>query len=168
MGFEPPPIARDRLRLVRTTTPDPLLRRDLSTALEEARMSTSFMPSHDLLQDVVQCTTCVQTDDRKGREGLCARHRARWNLEMCMATTEDRMGESYLDSLMQTVLASDHGSVQLLAALDRQLRALEVVWEAHQRGAAQLPATVADAVARARFDIPDFLPGKTEAIQQAS
>jgi hypothetical protein len=65
----------------------------------------------------------------------------------------------YLETLMRRALASDQGGTQFLSAFQRQARALEAVWEAHQRGAVHLPDGVVDKVAQARTQVPSFLQG---------
>ena len=45
----------------------------------------SFVPSAELLRDIALCAACTQDAPRAGRAGLCDDHRARWNLEACMA-----------------------------------------------------------------------------------
>ena len=153
MGFEP--FAQRRLRILRATTSDPTLRRELAAVLEEPGMS--FVPSAELLRQVALCAQCEVEAPAAGRQGLCPTHRARWNLELCSAeaSTEDRSG--VLESIMEGVLASEAAGRQLLAALDRQLRALTLVWEAHERGAARLPDRVAQAVRDARRNVPSIL-----------
>ncbi len=144
------PNARGRLHLVYTTTRDSDLRRILGQVLEEGRMA--FVPTADLLRDVALCAACTQDAPRSGRAGLCHDHRARWNLD-----------------LVQGLLASSDGGAQLLAAFDRQRRALRMVWEAHARGAVTLPDSVAVTVEKAFTSGPRFLPANWRtAVHQAS
>jgi hypothetical protein len=162
------PNARRRMQLVYATTRDPQLRKDLGTVLEEEQMS--FVPSADLLRDIAMCAACTQDAPRRGRAGLCEAHRARWNLEACMvsASADCLHGES-LHALVQRLLASADGGAQLLAAFDRQRRALSMVWEAHSRGAVQLPESVAATVEKAFVSVPRFLPGQSRpVVPQAS
>ncbi|MFL5612243.1 MAG: hypothetical protein ACJ796_01115 [Gemmatimonadaceae bacterium] len=95
------------------------------------------------------------------REGLCEVHRARWNLEACTNGVSDRevTREPHLETLLRHALSSEEGGTEFLAAYERQARALEAVWEAHRRGAVQLPQSVADKVEQARTRPPRFLRG---------
>ena len=154
MGIEP--NAHRRLQMVYATTRDPELLQDLRQALEEDPMS--FVPSADLLRDIALCTACIQDGARAERAGLCDDHRARWNLEACMANTADDEDPS-LQHLVHGVLTSPDGGVQLLSAFDRQRRALRLVLEAHSRGAVQLPDSIAATVERACTAGPRFLTG---------
>jgi hypothetical protein len=158
MGFEP--NARSRLRLVYATTSDPWLRQELANGLEEESMSQ--VPSADLRLDIMRCSSCrPRNAAAPGREELCQVHRGRWNAEACTRVETDRevMTSVYLETLMRRALASDQGGTQFLSAFQRQARALEAVWEAHQRGAVQLPDGVADKVEQARSQVPSFLQG---------
>jgi len=65
--------------------------------------------------------------------------------------------EPQLESLLKRALTSEEGGTQFLAAYERQARALDAVWEAHSRGAVQLPQSVADKVEQARTTPPRFL-----------
>jgi len=69
------------------------------------------------------------------------------------------MEADYLESLMREALTSADGGTQFLAAYQRQVRALEAVWEAHRRGAVHLPESVAEKVEEARTSPPRFLRG---------
>ncbi len=161
------PNARRRLRLVYATTRDPELLNDLRQVLEEDPMS--FVPSADLLRDIALCDACAKHAPRPARAGLCEDHRARWNLEACMADAEDGGEAASLQRLVRALLASPDGGVQLLSAFDRQRRALRLVWEAHARGAVRLPESIADTVERACASGPRFLTGGSRsAVQQAS
>ena len=71
------------------------------------------------------------------------------------------MIETRLESLLRSALTSEEGGTQFLAAYERQARALDAVWEAHSRGAVQLPQSVADKVELARTSPPRFLQGAT-------
>ncbi|HVX39950.1 MAG TPA: hypothetical protein VHB25_10285 [Gemmatimonadaceae bacterium] len=161
------PNARRRLRLVYATTRDPELLNDLRQVLEEDPMS--FVPSADLLRDIALCDACTTSAPRPVRAGLCEDHRARWNLEACMAQAEDAGESASLQRLVRALLASPDGGVQLLSAFDRQRRALRLVWEAHARGAVRLPESIAETVERACASGPRFLTGGSRsAVQQAS
>lgn len=156
MGFEA--NARTRLRLLCETTTDPVLHQELATALGEDAMP--FVPSADLSHEIAMCTLCrSEGGGALSRDGLCAEHRARWNLESCMSEVMRDVGGLQLERLMRRALASEEAGTQFLLAFQRQARALQVVWEAHQRGAALLPAGVAAAVEQARADVPLFLLG---------
>jgi hypothetical protein len=149
------PNARRRLHLVAATSRDLELVKDLRQVLEEYP-TMSFVPSADLLRDIALCAACTQDGSRSGRAGLCADHRARWNLESCMSEAAD---ESSLDRLVQGVLQSPDSGAQLLSAFDRQRRALRLVLEAHARGAVRLPESIAVTVERAASSGPRFLTG---------
>jgi hypothetical protein len=166
MGFEP--NAARRLRAMWATTSDPSLRHDLSNALQEFS-SMSFVPSADLRRQIALCPACELRDPSAGREGLCDSHRFRWNLELCAADTRRDDTDEALDRIMQGVLASETSGRELLSAIDRQLRALALVWEAHERGAVQLPERIAESVRLARQGTPRFLPAAPRRpVQQAS
>jgi hypothetical protein len=161
------PNARRRLHLVCATTRDPELAKDLRNVLDDDRMS--FVPSAGLLRDIAMCGACTRNVSHAGRAGLCNDHRARWNLEMCMADVGDATEESSLERLVYGVLTSPDGGAQLLSAFDRQRRALRLVMEAHERGAVDLPDSIAQTVERACTSGPGFLTGGSRsAVQQAS
>jgi len=159
MGLEP--NARTRLKLVCRSTKDPILRQELAFALEDCAMS--LVPSRDLVNEIEECPDCSVTMDDggvPGREGLCESHRARWNLEACLARPEtEDMADAYLDRLVLRAMSSGTTGAELLSAFQCQARALEMVWEAHRLGAAQLPPTVAASLERARTAMPAFLQG---------
>jgi hypothetical protein len=165
MGFEP--NARNRLLLVRATSDDPALIHVLGTTLEDHGMS--FVPSAELLRQVTACADCITpASSVPVRDDLCATHRSRWNLELCSPPPRDE-GDVALEQIMRDVLASESGARQLLTALDRQLRALSLVWEAHERGAVRLPERIAESVRSARLNVPTALPGGgARIIKQAS
>ena len=161
------PNARRRLQLVCATTRDPELLKDLRQVLEEDH-TMSFVPSGDLLRDIALCVACIQDGPRAARAGLCDDHRARWNIEACMADTSAGEDPS-LQLLVHGVLTSPDGGAQLLSAFDRQRRALRLVLEAHARGAVRLPESIAETVERACTMGPRFLTGgELSAVQQAS
>jgi hypothetical protein len=156
MGVEP--NARLRLRLVSQFAADPVLRHELATALGEDSMP--FVPSADLAREIASCSVCRSEGGASlSRSGLCETHRTRWNLESCMADVVRDVSSVQLERLMRRALASDEAGRQFLSAFERQSRALKIVWEAHQRGAALLPEPVAAAVEQARADVPLFLLG---------
>lgn len=152
------PNARRRLQLVAATSRDAELVKDLRQVLEEDD-TMSFVPSADLLRDIALCAACTQDGPRAGRAGLCDGHRARWNLEACMAQSTDASEEASLNRLVHGVLQSPDGGAQLLSAFDRQRRALRLVLEAHARGAVRLPESIARTVERAATTGPKFLNG---------
>ena len=163
MGFEP--AAHHRLRRVWATTRDPILRSELSATLEEIEMP--FVPSPELLRQIAACSGCVHQDHRTTRDGLCETHRTRWTLEVCSVTSLTDDGDAELDQIMRTLLADENHGRQLLGALERQLRALHLVWEAHQIGAVRLPERIAEAVRLARLSAPPVAV-KPKSIKQAS
>jgi hypothetical protein len=146
MGFEP--RADSRLRRLWATTRDPLLHQELGTILEDPEMS--FAPSSALLQQIRNCTECEHHDRRVTRDGLCESHRTKWNLELVSKETLADEGDAALNKIMNSVLADENSGRTLLVALERQLRALHLVWDAHQLGAVRLPDQVAEAVRQAR------------------
>jgi hypothetical protein len=159
------PNARRRLQLVAATSRDAALVKDLRQVLGEDH-TMSFVPSAELLRDVALCSACTQDAPRSGRAGLCDGHRARWNLEACMASTD--AGEDSLDQLVSGVLQSADGGAQLLSAFDRQRRALRLVLEAHARGAVCLPDSIARTVERAAASGPRFLNGGSRSAKQVA
>lgn len=160
------PHARRRLQLVCATTRDPDLLTELRQVLEEDPMS--FVPSAELLRDIALCAACTQDGPRTGRAGLCDAHRARWNLESCMAQASDGGEQASLQRLAHGVLSSPDVGAQLLAAFDRQRRALRLVMEAHARGAVHLPDSIADTVEKACSSGPRFLTGGPRSAAQSA
>ena len=73
-----------------------------------------------------------------------------------------------LQRLVHGALLSPDGGAQLLAAFDRQRRALQLVLEAHARGAVRLPDSIAESVERACATAPRFLTGGLRSAQLAS
>jgi hypothetical protein len=153
------PNAGRRLRLLASSTTDLVLRMELQQILESAQMP--FVSSVGLRNAIAGCDACrsdgVATIDRSQ---LCDVHRARYNLEMCAdrAALEEGPVE-HLDELMKRAMASEELGTELLAAFRRQARALDAVWEAYRRGAAQLPDGVAATVERALVNVPRILGG---------
>jgi hypothetical protein len=163
------PNARRRLQLVCATSRDPELVNDLRQVLEEDPMS--FVPSAELLRDIAMCAACTQdaAGPRSTRAGLCDLHRSRWNLEACMVEVDGSAEVPSLQRLVHGVLTSPDGGAQLLSAFDRQRRALQLVMEAHSRGAVRLPESIAQTVERACSSAPRFLSGgPRSAAKQAS
>src|ERR1044072_7798826 len=148
MGFEPNAAAR--LRSVWATTRDPQLRQELGTILEDPAMS--FAPSSELLQQIRNCAECEHHESRVTRDGLCEIHRSRWNLELVSKESLADEGDAMLNRIMTSALADENSGRQLLIALERQLRALHLVWDAHQIGAVRLPDRLAETVGLARLN----------------
>lgn len=57
---------------------------------------------------------------------------------------------------VEDLMRSDEVHAELLTAFAAQAKAIQLVWEAHRRGAATLPSGVVEAVSRAR-ELPRFL-----------
>lgn len=157
MGFEP--YAPQRLRLLLDSTSDRLLRIELQQFLESSPMP--FVPSVGLRNVIAGCDTCRSDGIAPiDRALLCDVHRARYNLEMCADRAALQEGPiDHLDDLMRRAMASGELGTELLAAFRRQAGALDAVWEAYRRGAAQLPDSVAAAVERALVKVPRILGG---------
>src|ERR1043166_4184873 len=160
MGFEP--AAHKLVRRVLETTRDPQLRRELTATLEKREMPS--VPSPELLRQIDACPGCEHQEARTTRAGLCETHRSRWNLELCSADAVAADGNAELSQIMHTLLADENHSRKLLGTLERQMRALHLVWEAHQIGAVRLPDRIAEAVRQARAATPD----KSRSIKHAS
>jgi hypothetical protein len=157
MGFEP--NAPRRLRLLLDSTTDFLLRTELLQVLESPTMP--FVPSVGLRNAVAGCDTCRSDGIAPiDRSFLCERHRSRYNVEVCADRAVLQEGPvEHLDDLMRRAMASDEMGTELLTAFRRQARALDAVWEAYRRGAAQLPDSVAASVERALVKVPRILGG---------
>lgn len=157
MGLEP--NASWRLRLLRDTTTDLVLRMELQQALESEPMS--FLPSVALRNAIAACDTCRSAGLAPiDRSELCPEHRSRYNLEVCADRAALQEGPiDHLDELMRRAMASGELGTELLVAFRRQARALDAVWEAYRRGAAQLPDGVAASVERALVKVPRILGG---------
>jgi hypothetical protein len=94
------------------------------------------------------------------RTALCAMHRSRYNVEVCADRAALQEGPvDHLDDLMRRAMADGELGTELLAAFRRQARALDTVWEAYRRGAADLPDGVAATVERALVKVPRILGG---------
>ena len=157
MGYEP--NAPQRLRLLLDSTTDLLLRIELQQVLESSPMP--FVPSVGLRNAIAGCDACRSDGIAPiDRTSLCDVHRPRFNLEVCAdrAVLEEGPVE-HLDDLMRRAMASGELGTELLAAFRRQARALDAVWEAYRRGAAQLPDGVAASVERALVKVPRILGG---------
>lgn len=157
MGIEP--NAPHRLRLLLHSTQDLLLRMELQQLLETSSMP--FVPSVALGNAIANCESCrsdgVPPIDRAA---LCALHRSRYNVEICADRAALQEGPiEHLDELMRRAMADGELGTELLAAFRRQARALDAVWEAYRRGAAQLPDGVAATVEHALVKVPRILGG---------
>lgn len=157
MGIEP--NAPQRLRLVLDSTSDLVLRMELQHALESSPMP--FAPSVGLRNAIAACDACRSDGIVPIERGtLCAVHRARFNVEVCADRAALQEGPvDHLDELMRRAMASGELGTELLAAFRRQALALDAVWEAYRRGAAQLPDGVAASVERALVKVPRILGG---------
>ena len=120
-----------------------------------------FQPSMGLRNAIAACDTCISDGTSPiDRDALCAAHRARFNLEVCADRAALQEGPlEHLDDLMRRAMASGELGTELLTAFRRQARALDAVWEAYRRGAAQLPDGVADTVERALVKVPRIIGG---------
>ncbi len=157
MGYEP--NAPMRLRLLLDSTSDRLLRNELQLVLESSQMP--FVPTMGLRNVIAGCDTCRADGTAPvDRTLLCDVHRARYNLEMCADRAALQEGPvEHLDDLMRRAMASGDLGTELFAAFRRQARALDSVWEAYRRGAADLPDGVAAMVEHALVKVPRMLGG---------
>ena len=153
------PNAPDRLRKVLRTTTDIVLRMELQQVLESSPMP--FVPSVGLRNAIAGCDACRSDGITPiDRTSLCATHRARFNVEVCADRAALQEGPvEHLDDLMRRAMASGEVGTELLTAFRRQARALDAVWEAYRRGAADLPDGVAASVQRALVNVPRILGG---------
>lgn len=157
MGLEP--NAPRRLRLLLDSTSDLVLRMELQQLLETSSMP--FVPSVSLGAAIATCESCRSDGTAPiDRTALCATHRSRYNVEVCADRAVLQEGPiEHLDELMRRAMADGELGTELLAAFRRQARALDTVWEAYRRGAAQLPDGVAATVERALVKVPRILGG---------
>jgi hypothetical protein len=157
MGYEPNP--RERLLLHCDTTTDLALKLELQQLLDS--MTMPFVPSVGLRNAIAGCDACSSDGVSPiDRNTLCGSHRARFNLELCADRAALQEGPiEHLDDLMRRAMASGELGTELLAAFRRQARALDAVWEAYRRGAAQLPDAVATSVEGALVKVPRILGG---------
>ena len=153
------PNTGSRLRLLRDSTSDFLLRIELQQVL--ASTSMPFQPTISLKNAIASCDTCTSDGVVPiDRTALCATHRARFNLEVCADRAALQEGPlEHLDELMRRAMATGELGTELLTAFRRQARALEAVWEAYRRGAAQLPDGVAADVEGALVKVPRIIGG---------
>ena len=153
------PNASLRLRLLRDTTTDLLLRMELQQVLDSTPMS--FLPSMALRNAIAACESCRSDGNTPiDRSELCTAHRPRYNMELCADRAALQEGPvDHLDELMRRAMASGELGTELLTAFRRQARALDAVWEAYRRGAAQLPDGVAASVERALVKVPRIIGG---------
>lgn len=121
----------------------------------------SFQPTISLRNIIAACESCRSDGTSPiDRAMLCDSHRARFNLEVCADRAALQEGPAeHLDDLMRRAMASGELGTELLAAFRRQAQALDAVWEAHRRGAAQLPDAVAANVERALVKVPRIIGG---------
>jgi hypothetical protein len=153
------PNAGSRLRLLRDSSSDLLLRIELQQVLDSTSMP--FQPSISLKNAIASCDTCTSDGVVPiDRTALCETHRARFNLEVCADRAALQEGPlEHLDELMRRAMATGELGTELLTAFRRQARALESVWEAYRRGAAQLPDGVAASVEGALVKVPRIIGG---------
>jgi hypothetical protein len=157
MGFEP--NAPERLRRLLHSTTDLVLRTELQQVLQSSPMT--FVPSVGLRNAIAGCDACRSDGTSPiDRAELCASHRARFNVEICADRAALQEGPvDHLDDLMRRAMASGEMGTELLTAFRRQARALDAVWEAYRRGAAELPDGVASSVERALIKVPRIISG---------
>ena len=90
----------------------------------------------------------------------CNEQRDAWREETVrMSSSRHERFSDSIETLLNDTLVCDGAGLELLLALQSHVSALNEVWEAHQRGAAILPESVAHSVAVARRHIPQFLVG---------
>lgn len=120
-----------------------------------------FVPSVGLRNAIAGCDACRSDGITPiDRASLCGTHRARYNIELCADRAALQEGPAeHLDDLMRRAMASGEVGTELLTAFRRQARALDAVWEAYRRGAADLPDAVAANVQRALVNVPRILGG---------
>jgi hypothetical protein len=132
---------------------------ELQQALKGSSMP--FVPTVGLRNAIAGCDSCRSDAIAPiDRDSLCGDHRARFNMEVCADRAALQEGPvDHLDELMRRAMATGDIGTELLAAFRRQARALDAVWEAYRRGAAQLPDGVAASVERALVKVPRMLGG---------
>jgi hypothetical protein len=132
---------------------------ELQQVLKSSAMP--FAPSVGLRNAIAGCDACRSDGIAPiDRASLCATHRARYNLELCADRAALQEGPvEHLDDLMRRAMASGEVGTELLTAFRRQARALDAVWEAYRRGAADLPDGVATTVHHALVNVPRILGG---------
>ena len=155
MGIEP--YAATRLRLVQTTTPDPVLRAELAAVLGDA--APAVEPSPALVRAIDACRDCRADARSSGGEGLCAAHRGEWLEQRWRAEEGWAPIGADLADVVRGVLGSGCAGAELVAAVRAQAQALRLVAEAHARGAVRLPDALARAVREAQRLTPSFLRG---------
>ena len=153
------PNASRRLHMMLDSTNDLILRKELHQALLKSPMP--FVPSVGLRNSIIGCDTCSSDGTSPiDRAELCPSHRARMNVELCADRAVLQEGpDDHLDDLMRRAMARGELGTELLAAFRRQARALDSVWEAYRRGAANLPDGVAASVEEALVKVPRILGG---------
>ena len=157
MTLEPNPSRR--LHMMLASTNDLILRKELQLALLNSPMP--FVPSVGLRNAIVGCESCSSDGSSPiDRSELCTSHRARLNVELCADRAVLEEGPvDHLDDLMRRAMSRGELGTELLAAFRRQARALDAVWEAYRRGAANLPDGVAASVEDALVKVPRILSG---------
>jgi hypothetical protein len=156
MPFEPMTPARLHPIIDQT---DLILSMQLQQSLQSSPMP--FAPSVALRNAIAGCDACRSNGMAPiDRGSLCDDHRARVNLEICADRAVLQEGPvEHLDDLMRRAMAAGELGTELLTAFRRQARALDAVWEAYRRGAAQLPDGVAASVELALVKVPRILGG---------
>jgi hypothetical protein len=157
MTLEPNPSRR--LHMMLASTNDLILRKELQLALLNSPMP--FVPSVGLRNAIVGCDGCSSDGSSPiDRSELCTGHRARMNVELCADRAVLEEGPvDHLDDLMRRAMSRGELGTELLAAFRRQAKALDSVWEAYRRGAANLPDGVAASVEDALVKVPRILSG---------
>ena len=90
----------------------------------------------------------------------CNEQRDAWREETVrMSSSRHERFSDSIETLLNDTLVCDGAGLDLLLALQSHVSALNEVWEAHQRGAAVLPESVAHSISVARIQIPQFLVG---------
>lgn len=122
----------------------------------------TVLPSSPLAAAVAVCAGCHEQVTARGATSLCPEHEAVWRFEQAVGASAAPLAGD-VGALLREVLSTGERGSDLLAAFRRQAAALNMVWEAHLRGAARLPEEVADLVRGAREGAPDFLAGRPTA-----
>lgn len=157
MTLDPNPSRR--LHMMLASTNDLILRKELQLALLNSPMP--FVPSVGLRNAIIGCEGCSSDGSSPiDRSELCTGHRARLNVELCADRAVLEEGPvDHLDDLMRRAMSRGELGTELLAAFRRQAKALDSVWEAYRRGAANLPDGVAASVEDALVKVPRILSG---------
>jgi hypothetical protein len=151
------PVSSPRLAMLSRLAAAEAASHDVSPPSFSASMTV--LPSSPLARDVAACPDCHARVTAAGVSSLCQRHEAVWMFEQAVgASAEPLAGD--VGPLLQQVLTTGERGRDLLDAFRRQASALNLVWEAHVRGAARLPEEVAELVRSARERAPDLLAGR--------